>query len=93
MMQFLLAVFTIAAMWVSQDRDTNRAKYACIIGMCSQPFWYYAVFSQGVADNLGVLAVTIFCTFSWFRGIVNNWLPEITAERIRQKFLKLHIKI
>lgn len=93
MIQFLLAVFTIAAMWVSQDRDSQRAKFACVIGMCAQPFWYYTVFAQGVLDNLGVLAVTIFCTFSWFRGIVNNWLPEITAERIRQKFLKLYIKI
>lgn len=92
MEQFLLALFTISSMWLTQDKDQNVARYACIVGMCAQPFWFYSVFSKSEID-WGVFAVCCFCTFTWFRGIVNNWLPQYYADRIRQTFLKVYIKL
>lgn len=61
----------VVAVWLSQDHRENWRRYACLFGMAGQPFWVYAAWS---AEQWGILVMTILYTYSWARGVWNNWL-------------------
>lgn len=71
MEQIGIALFGVTAIFLSQDKDENRRKYACIFGLIGQPFWLYTAYSN---QQWGVLILSILYTYSWYRGIKNNWI-------------------
>ena len=68
--QILIAVLGIAAIWLTQDPDENRRKYACLFGIVGQPFWFY---STWIAGQWGIFILTLFYTIAWLRGIKQYW--------------------
>ena len=71
MEQFAIAITGGVAIWLTQQGNSNIKKYACLFGMAGQPFWIYSAYN---ADQLGILALSIFTTYSWCVGIKNNWI-------------------
>jgi hypothetical protein len=69
--QFAIAITGGVAIWLTQQGNSNIKKYACLFGMVGQPFWIYSAYN---ADQLGILALSIFYTYSWWVGIKNNWI-------------------
>lgn len=70
MEQIALAIFGVSAIWLSQDKDTNKRKYAPLLGMCSQPFWFYSAYN---AEQWGIFILCMFYTVSWGKGIKTYW--------------------
>lgn len=69
--QIGIMVLGVTAVWLSQATEWKVQRWACLFGMCSQPFWIYAAFT---ANQWGILFCSALYTVSWGRGIYNNWL-------------------
>jgi hypothetical protein len=69
--QIAIALTGATAIWLSQDERAEWRKWACIFGLCGQPFWFY---SAWVAQQWGIFALSFLYTFAWMRGIRYHWL-------------------
>lgn len=69
--QIGIVLFGCGAVFLSQDNRPQRRRFAPILGLCGQPFWFMAARQ---AYRFGVLLVTCLYTLSWCRGIWNFWL-------------------
>src|SRR4051812_48934855 len=74
--QFFIAAFGVLSIWTSQDSDGRVRRYACLFGICAQPFWLYATWQ---AAQWGMFALTLAYTAGWSRGIWNHWLRPRAA--------------
>lgn len=57
--QAVIAVFGVAAIWLSQSSSPESQKWACVFGLIAQPFWFYAALKS---RQWGVFILTIACT-------------------------------
>jgi hypothetical protein len=71
--QIAIAFTGVIAIWLSQDTRQERRKFACIFGLIGQPFWFYAAYT---AEQWGIFALCFLYTWSWLRGVKNNWLAK-----------------
>jgi hypothetical protein len=71
MEQIAIALTGAVAIWLSQQSNDRLKKYACLLGIIGQPFWFYATFK---AEQWGIFALSFFYTYSWFVGFKNNWM-------------------
>jgi hypothetical protein len=69
--QLAIGLFGVTAVFLSQSPYFLRRRWACIFGLCSQPFWFYATWQ---AEQWGIFVLSILYTVSWLRGIWHNWL-------------------
>jgi hypothetical protein len=69
----MIAVLGATAIWLTQQRRDDWRKFACLLGMAAQPFWFWATFQ---AEQWGIFAVSFIYTYSWGVGIKNHWLAE-----------------
>lgn len=69
--QFLLFSLSGYAIYLTQHRNREKNKQACLFGLISQPFWWYTAI---VNQQWGVLALNIYCTYSWLTGFYNNYI-------------------
>lgn len=69
--QIAIAITGVVAIWLSQDHRDNYRKYACIFGLAGQPFWIYSAYS---AELWGILILSLFYAYAWWKGFKNNWL-------------------
>ena len=70
-----LAIFCTGgvAVWLSQDERESWRRFACIFGLCGQPFWLYSAWDAG---QLGVFALCLWYTYAWGRGVYTNWIKK-----------------
>jgi hypothetical protein len=80
MEQIAIALTGCVAIWLANDKREPWRKWACIFGLCGQPFWFYSAWSAG---QWGILALTFVYTASWWRGFRNNWLTANVEVRGR----------
>lgn len=72
--QIMIMLFGATAVWLSQDRRASWRRWACVLGMMAQPFWFIAAWK---AAQWGILAINCIYTYAWARGIWTNWIrPE-----------------
>ncbi len=71
MIQFLLAFTGFIAIYLTQQRNQQYKRYACIFGLLSQPFFLYETFNAG---QWGMFVLSIFYTFAWVVGFYNNFI-------------------
>jgi len=75
--QTLIAVLGITAVWFSQSRRAERRKYACIFGLLGQPLWFYTTWSAG---QWGIFALSLVYTVAWFKGLHIYWLKRNSGD-------------
>ena len=73
LVQILLAILSLAAIWLAMDDDERKQKWAPIFGLASQPFWIYTSFVTGA---WGIFALSFAYTFVWMKGIYTHWIKE-----------------
>jgi hypothetical protein len=73
MEQIAIAMFGVTAVFLSQSTSEKARKYASVLGLIGQPFWFYATYSS---EQWGIFALCFFYTFSWGRGFWNNWIKK-----------------
>ena len=71
MEQIGIALFGVLGIWLSQDPEPNRRKFACIAGLLGQPFWFYATYK---AAQWGMFGLCFAYTYAWARGFMLHWV-------------------
>jgi len=71
--QLAIAVTGVTAIWLSQDARPSWQRWACLFGLCGQPFWFYATWTAG---QYGIFALCALYTLSWARGVKTHWLKR-----------------
>ena len=71
MEQIFIAFTGVTAVWLTQQKKQAIKKYACLLGLAGQPFWFYATYT---AEQWGIFTLCIFYTYAWFQGVKSNWL-------------------
>ena len=69
--QTAIALLGPAAIWLSQSRSVRYQRWACIVGLASQPFWFWAVWDSG---QWGVAVVAVVCALAWLKGLRVHWI-------------------
>ena len=77
--QTALAILGPAAIWLSQSRSREFQRWACIVGLVSQPFWFWSVWSSG---QWGVGVVAVVCALAWLKGLWVHWLAPRPPARV-----------
>lgn len=74
--QIGIAVFGVAAVFLSQETRRDLQRWACVFGLIGQVFWFYCSFK---AEQWGIFTLCFFYTFSWLRGFWNFWIrPQLS---------------
>lgn len=73
--QLAIGLCGVTAVFLSQDARLSRRRYACLFGLASQPFWFYATWK---AQQWGIFALSFLYAFSWMRGFVQHWIKGET---------------
>lgn len=68
--QLGIAMFGVAAIWLSQSKSLNAQRYACVLGLLGQPFWLYATWH---AAQWGMFSLCFLYTAAWARGFWTHW--------------------
>lgn len=71
LVQIAIAIIGVLVAWINQDPTERTRRWACVIGMVGQPFWFWSAWH---ACQWGVLAVTAGYTLAFMRGIWVYWL-------------------
>lgn len=71
-----IALLGPTAIWLSQSRSPSFQRWACIVGLASQPFWFVATWESG---QWGVFVVAVVCALAWFKGLWVHWLAPKSA--------------
>ena len=77
--QGLILVCGALAAWLSQDLSQARARWACVFGLASQPFFLAATWQAG---QLGMFALAMLYTVAWARGAWSYWLRPALRRRM-----------
>lgn len=68
--QIGIMVFGWTAVLLSQRASLPLRKWACICGLCSQPFYFYATWH---AEQWGMFSAAFAYTFAWGSGLWTYW--------------------
>ena len=63
----------VAIYLTQQTRHPDAKKYASILGLIGQPFWFYATYK---AEQWGMFMLCFGYTYAWGLGFYNNWVPK-----------------
>lgn len=85
--QVVIATFGVAAVWLSQDVNEARRKFACLFGLAGQPAWFYAAYST---QQWGVFLLCFLYSFCWLRGLQQHWGEQLAVAWARLVFLLRH---
>lgn len=69
--QIGIAVFGVAAIWLSQDHRQKVQRWACVFGLLAQPFWFWTTYSNG---QWGIFALCFLYSWAWFKGVRTHWI-------------------
>ena len=71
--QVFAVVLGCWSMWLVNQKSKNNHnnKWACIIGLLSEPFWLYTLIFHG---QWIAIIVKLFYTYSWGMGVINFWI-------------------
>lgn len=76
--QTVIAITGVVAIFLTQSRDRNWQRFACLIGLAGQPFWMMATYQS---EQWGMFVLTLFYTLAWCRGIWTFWLTNGDYEK------------
>jgi len=71
--QLFIGVFGVTAIWLSQQTELEKRKWASVCGLAAQPFWFYSMYAS---EQWGVFLLCFFYAFSWSQGFYNYWLKK-----------------
>ncbi len=78
--QILLVITGASAIWFLSRKEEWK-RWGFIVGILGQPFWLYSTIK---AEQWGIVALTIFYTYSFGQGIYFYWIKSKKDERERE---------
>lgn len=73
MEQIGIALCGVSAVWLSQDANEQCRRWAPLLGLAGQPFWFYSSFA---AEQWGIFFLSFLYTWSWIKGVRTYWCKE-----------------
>lgn len=70
MIQIAIAIFGITSIWFAMGNNPRLRKWAPIIGLSGQPFWFLATIPT---QQWGMVALTCAYTAVYVHGAVLQW--------------------
>ncbi len=70
--QLMIVLLGCSAIWFVSRKEQWK-KWGYILGLCSQPFWFYTSISN---EQWGIVALSCFYSYSWMMGIYNYWVKK-----------------
>lgn len=70
MSQFFMALFGLTAMYLATGKNERLRKWAPIVGLCAQPFWFWFCWQT---SSWGLAILSAAYTAVYIRGIVLHW--------------------
>ena len=67
--QIAIVLFGGSAIWLV-GRKEKWSKWGYIMGLCSQPFWFYTTLKN---KQIGAFILSIWYTYCWIQGVHNYW--------------------
>ena len=67
--QVALVVFGVGAVYLTQCKSAKARRWAPVVGLLGQPFWFAAAWGQP-----GMLAVVTLYTAVWAKGCFTAWV-------------------
>ena len=74
--QIGIGLFGVAAIYLSQDERPQVRRWACIAGLCAQPFWFWTTASH---SQWGIFCLSVFYTAAWLKGFRTHWMRGTAA--------------
>lgn len=71
--QIAIALTGCVAVFLTQQDNHSLKKYASILGLIGQPFWFYTTYTN---EQWGIFAMCFFYTYSWALGFYNGWVKK-----------------
>ncbi len=71
--QIAIGVFGLFAIAFAMAGDPNYRRFAPLLGLLTQPFWFYATIS---AEQWGMVFLCICYTVVWGIGFYNHWIRK-----------------
>ncbi|MDY6970242.1 MAG: hypothetical protein SVR08_16535 [Spirochaetota bacterium] len=68
--QIGIVVFGCSAIWLV-GRKEHWSRWGYIIGLISQPFWFYTSIKS---QQWGIVLVSCWYTYAWCQGLWNYWI-------------------
>lgn len=73
--QLAIMLTGVSAAWILNGPEGGYRRYACLIGLAGQPFWFWSTWSHG---QWGMFIVTAGFTLAYLRGVWLTWIrPRI----------------
>lgn len=73
MEQIFIGIFGAVAIWLTQQGKESLKRYAPILGLLSQPFWFYTTWK---AQQWGIFGLSFIYAYSWWIGFRHHWLGD-----------------
>lgn len=70
MEQIFIAIFGLSALWMALGTSPIQRKWAPILGLCGQPFWFYFAYQS---SGWGILILVCCYTAVYLRGAAVQW--------------------
>lgn len=71
--QLGIALFGVSAVACSQSNQAKTRRWASVLGLVGQPFWFYATWK---AQQWGMFGLCFLYTWAWGKGFWNNWIMQ-----------------
>ena len=71
--QIGIIVFGLTAIYLAQEKEESKRKWASIFGLLSQPFWFYSAYTTG---QWGVFFISVLYALIWAKGFYTNWIKK-----------------
>lgn len=71
LIQIVITLTGIAAIWLANDPRESWRRYACLFGLAGQPAWIYTAWES---EQWGVVLLTAVYTVAWGKGFVGQWV-------------------
>lgn len=83
--QIGIGVFGALAVFLSQQKSLQLSRWACISGLCAQPFWLHMTYTAG---QWGVFLLCVLYAGCWLSGLNNFWVEPFRARRAASPLAK-----
>lgn len=79
--QLAIAILSPLAVWLTQQPgNEKRQRWACVVGLVSQPFWFYSVWQSG---DWGIGVGCVLYSAIWLQGAWKYWVAPRQAWPLR----------
>lgn len=76
--QIAVSVLGVLCVYLSQHNKDSVRRYACVVALISQPFWFYIAWE---AAQWGVFGLGVVYLAVWLKSFYQHWIKPFNLFR------------